>query len=184
MVAVVLIHMCQVFLFGAYKFPRELTWILGVFLLLMTLGHGIHRAGDALRPGCVLGAGHWRLDRIPHTFHRRTAGRPDVRGADHRGSHVDPLLCPACLCDSGNDVGVRRAAHLDGGGTGYQRLAHAGANRPSQHLYSGVPRADAQGRHSFRPRGGVERHDIFRRDPVCGGAVRCVFGALWADWLS
>ena len=38
MVAVVLIHMCQVFLFGAYKFPRELTWILGVFLLLMTLG--------------------------------------------------------------------------------------------------------------------------------------------------
>jgi ubiquinol-cytochrome c reductase cytochrome b subunit len=37
MVAVVLIHMAQVFLFGAYKFPRELTWILGVFLLLMTL---------------------------------------------------------------------------------------------------------------------------------------------------
>src|SRR5246500_1545538 len=38
MVAVVLIHMAQVFLFGAYKFPRELTWVLGVFLLLMTLG--------------------------------------------------------------------------------------------------------------------------------------------------
>ena len=30
MVAIVLIHMVQVFLFGAYKFPRELTWILGV----------------------------------------------------------------------------------------------------------------------------------------------------------
>src|SRR5271163_2913069 len=38
MVAVVLIHMVQVFLFGAHKFPRELTWIIGVFLLLMTLG--------------------------------------------------------------------------------------------------------------------------------------------------
>jgi ubiquinol-cytochrome c reductase cytochrome b subunit len=38
MVAIVLIHMAQVFLFGAYKFPRELTWILGVFLLLLTLG--------------------------------------------------------------------------------------------------------------------------------------------------
>src|ERR1041385_4108029 len=38
MVAVVLIHMTQVFLFGAYKFPRELTWIVGVFLLSMTLG--------------------------------------------------------------------------------------------------------------------------------------------------
>lgn len=37
MVAVVLIHMAQVFFFGAYKYPRELTWTLGVFLLLMTL---------------------------------------------------------------------------------------------------------------------------------------------------
>jgi len=38
MVAIVVIHMVQVFLFGAYKFPRELTWIVGVFLLLVTLG--------------------------------------------------------------------------------------------------------------------------------------------------
>ena len=38
MVAIVLVHMAQVFLFGAYKFPRELTWLIGVFLLLMTLG--------------------------------------------------------------------------------------------------------------------------------------------------
>jgi ubiquinol-cytochrome c reductase cytochrome b subunit len=38
MVAIVLIHMVQVFLFGAHKYPRELTWIIGVFLLLMTFG--------------------------------------------------------------------------------------------------------------------------------------------------
>ena len=38
MVAIVLIHMVQVFLFGAYKFPRELTWIVGVLLLLVTIG--------------------------------------------------------------------------------------------------------------------------------------------------
>src|SRR2546428_9009499 len=38
MVAIVLIHMVQVFLFGAYKYPRELTWIAGVLLLLLTLG--------------------------------------------------------------------------------------------------------------------------------------------------
>ena len=37
MIAIVLIHMMQVFLFGAYKFPRELTWIFGVGLLLLTL---------------------------------------------------------------------------------------------------------------------------------------------------
>ncbi|MFC5865075.1 cytochrome b N-terminal domain-containing protein [Acidicapsa dinghuensis] len=38
MVAIVIIHMVQVFLFGSYKFPREFTWILGVGLLLLTLG--------------------------------------------------------------------------------------------------------------------------------------------------
>jgi ubiquinol-cytochrome c reductase cytochrome b subunit len=47
MLAVVVIHMVQVFLFGAYKFPRELTWIVGVFLLLVTLGMAF--TGQVLR---------------------------------------------------------------------------------------------------------------------------------------
>ena len=47
MVALVLIHMVQVFLFGAYKYPRELTWIMGVFLLLVTLGMAF--SGQVLR---------------------------------------------------------------------------------------------------------------------------------------
>ncbi len=47
MVAIVLIHMVQVFLFGAFKFPRELTWIVGVFLLLMTFGMAF--SGQVLR---------------------------------------------------------------------------------------------------------------------------------------
>ena len=47
MVAIVLIHMVQVFLFGAYKYPRELTWIVGVFLLIVTLGMAF--TGQVLR---------------------------------------------------------------------------------------------------------------------------------------
>jgi ubiquinol-cytochrome c reductase cytochrome b subunit len=47
MVAIVLLHMVQVFLFGAYKYPRELTWVVGVFLLLMTLGMAF--SGQILR---------------------------------------------------------------------------------------------------------------------------------------
>src|SRR5919199_4328126 len=38
MVAIMTLHMVQVFLFGAYKYPRELTWISGCILLLCTLG--------------------------------------------------------------------------------------------------------------------------------------------------
>src|SRR5258708_30703211 len=38
MVVLLLVHMAQVFLHGAYKYPRELTWVIGVFLFLCTLG--------------------------------------------------------------------------------------------------------------------------------------------------
>jgi ubiquinol-cytochrome c reductase cytochrome b subunit len=38
MVVLLLVHMTQVFLHGAYKYPRELTWVLGVFLLICTMG--------------------------------------------------------------------------------------------------------------------------------------------------
>jgi ubiquinol-cytochrome c reductase cytochrome b subunit len=38
MVGIMTLHMAQTFLFGAYKFPRELTWISGCVLLLCTLG--------------------------------------------------------------------------------------------------------------------------------------------------
>jgi len=40
-VVVVALHMIQVFLYGAYKRPRETTWIVGVTLLLITLGFGL-----------------------------------------------------------------------------------------------------------------------------------------------
>ncbi len=67
MVAVVLIHMAQVFLFGAYKFPRELTWIIGVFLLLITLGMAF--TGQVMRFDqdgyWGLGIGSSILSRVP-----------------------------------------------------------------------------------------------------------------------
>src|ERR1700716_4610663 len=67
MVAIVLTHMVQVFLFGAYKFPRELTWIVGVSLLLMTLGMAF--TGQVLRfdqdAYWGLGLGGWPASRVP-----------------------------------------------------------------------------------------------------------------------
>jgi quinol-cytochrome oxidoreductase complex cytochrome b subunit len=40
MVITVFIHMLRTFFYGAYKYPRELTWLSGVVLLLATLGMG------------------------------------------------------------------------------------------------------------------------------------------------
>ena len=40
MVVLVFLHMLRTFFYAAYKYPRELTWITGVFLLLVTLGMG------------------------------------------------------------------------------------------------------------------------------------------------
>jgi quinol-cytochrome oxidoreductase complex cytochrome b subunit len=40
MVIVVFLHMLRTFFYAAYKYPREVTWLTGVFLLLITLGMG------------------------------------------------------------------------------------------------------------------------------------------------
>ncbi len=40
MIILIFLHMGRVFFFGAYKYPRELTWIIGVVLLVLTLAMG------------------------------------------------------------------------------------------------------------------------------------------------
>jgi len=40
MIAAVFLHMCRVYFTGAYKKPRELNWLIGVLLLLMTILFG------------------------------------------------------------------------------------------------------------------------------------------------
>jgi ubiquinol-cytochrome c reductase cytochrome b subunit/menaquinol-cytochrome c reductase cytochrome b subunit len=40
MIILIFLHMGRVFFYGAYKYPRELTWIIGVTLLILTLAMG------------------------------------------------------------------------------------------------------------------------------------------------
>lgn len=40
MVVVVFLHMLRIIFHGAYKYPREVTWLTGVILLLVTIGFG------------------------------------------------------------------------------------------------------------------------------------------------
>jgi len=41
MIILIFLHMGRTFVFGAYKYPRELNWIIGVILLVLTLAMGL-----------------------------------------------------------------------------------------------------------------------------------------------
>src|SRR5688572_1277505 len=41
MIILIFLHMARVFFFGAYKYPRELNWVIGVVLLILTLVMGL-----------------------------------------------------------------------------------------------------------------------------------------------
>jgi ubiquinol-cytochrome c reductase cytochrome b subunit len=67
MVAIMTAHMAQVFLFGAFKYPREFTWLSGVALLFCTLGMAF--TGQVLRfdqdAYWGLGIGASAMGRVP-----------------------------------------------------------------------------------------------------------------------
>jgi len=85
MVIIMMLHMTQVYLWGAYKYPRELTWVTGVFLMACTLGMAF--TGQVLRfdqdAYWGLGIGVAIMGRIPiigeNMIHIMLGG-PDVGG--------------------------------------------------------------------------------------------------------
>ena len=149
MVAIVLIHMAQVFLFGAYKFPRELTWIIGVFLLLLTLGMAF--TGQVLRfdqdAYWGLGIGASILSRVP------LVGGPLVDimlgGPIIAGPTLTRFFALHVFVIPGTLLALVGAARVDGAEAWNQRLADAGAHGAEEHLYAGVPRTDEEDGHSI-----------------------------------
>jgi ubiquinol-cytochrome c reductase cytochrome b subunit len=103
MIALVLMHMIQVFLFGAFKFPRELTWIVGVFLLLMTLVMAF--TGQVLRfdqdAYWGLGIGASIMGRVPfigsHLVHLMLGGPIIASATLSRFFAIHVFLIPGAL---------------------------------------------------------------------------------------
>ena len=176
MVAVVLIHMTQVFLFGAYKFPRELTWILGVFLLLMTLGMAF--TGQVLRfdqdAYWGLGIGASIASRVP--FIGNTAGPHDARRSDHRRRHAVEIFCIACFRHSGNAAGIRLHSRLDGTQARHQRMANARPHRSPLDIRHGIPQLTKKDGRPFVP--GAVWKDAFFSAAILAAVAVCaaVFG--------
>lgn len=86
MIVLMIAHMIQVFLMGSFKFPREMTWLIGVALLVLTLGMAF--TGQVLRwdqdAYWGLGVGAAMLGRVPYigpSLVRMMLGGPII-GAD------------------------------------------------------------------------------------------------------
>ncbi len=55
MVVLIFLHMARTFIWGAYKYPRELNWVMSVVLLILTMVMGLHRLPAAVRRALLLG---------------------------------------------------------------------------------------------------------------------------------
>ena len=181
MVAVVLIHMAQVFLFGAYKFPRELTWIVGVFMLLMTLGMAF--TGQVLRfdqdAYWGLGIGASIVGRVPliggELVHLMLGG-PIINGATlTRFFALHVFVIPGTLL-AFTALHVWMVLKL-----GVNEWPMPGRIVRRETYVAGVQRAGAQGWDSVCAGRGVEGSVFLRGDSACGGVLR---GGVWAVWAE
>ena len=162
MVAIVLIHMVQVFLFGAYKFPRELTWIVGVFLLLLTLGMAF--TGQVLRfdqdAYWGLGIGASILSRVPFiggSLVDLMLGGPIIAGPTlSRFFALHVFVIPGILLAL---VGLHLWMVLR---LGINEWPMPGRLVSKKTYVQRVPQAHPEDRHSLRPRCGMEGRRLRR----------------------
>jgi len=172
MIAIVLIHMVQVILFGAYKYPRELTWMVGVLLLLVTLGMAF--TGQVLRfdqdAYWGLGIGASIASRVPvlgPQIVNLMLGGPIIAGATlSRFFALHVFVIPGLLI-------AFVAVHL-------LMVIKLGINEwpmPGRVIRK---RADKKRWHTVRPVGGLERPFFRRFHFARGRRLRSLLRSFWS----
>ncbi len=97
MIAIVLIHVVQVLPVRGVQIPARTDLDGRRRAAAADAGDGLHGAGDALRPRCVLGSRHRRLDHEPSTADWGASGAPVAGRPDHRrGRRFHASL--RCMC--------------------------------------------------------------------------------------
>ena len=125
MIILIFLHMGRTFFFGAYKYPRELNWIIGVVLLVLTLVMGLT---GYLLPfdqrsfwATVVAREHQRLG----PDHGALPGGLPARRAPSSAPHAQPLLRDAHAADPGADRRADRRPPLPRGQARHHRPAVA-----------------------------------------------------------
>jgi ubiquinol-cytochrome c reductase cytochrome b subunit len=181
MIAIVLIHMVQVFLFGAFKFPRELTWIVGVCLLLLTLGMAF--TGQVMRfdqdAYWGLGIGASIASRVPFIgapLVHLILGGPIIGGATlSRFFTLHVFVIPGLLLAG---VGVHVWMVLLHGVSDWPMPGRIVRKSTYVREYQGTHGED---RHPIRSRCSVEGRGLRRRDHLLGHGLRLLLRPVWSE---
>ena len=92
MILFVVLHLARIFVQAAYKYPREITWVVGCGAAPDHARVRLHGLPPAVGPACLLGDGRRDGDRRRRPDRRRLpAPAPSRRGGCHR-RHPEPLL--------------------------------------------------------------------------------------------
>ena len=125
MIILIFLHMGRTFVFGAYKYPRELNWVIGVVLIALTLAMGLtgyllpfdQRSFWATVVGVNINASGPIMGPYLADFLRG--------GAEFGASTAAALLRDAHDADPGSDRRPDRRPPVPGGQAGHHRAAVA-----------------------------------------------------------
>ncbi len=160
MVVMLLVHMTQVFMHGAYKYPRELTWVVGVFLLACVLG--MFFSGQILRwdPDAYWGLAVGAFDGRPRAGDRPLGRRHAARRTDHRRRFAQSLLHAARVRDSRCADVFRLRAFVARSAVRRELPARTWSGRRSQDLRRRLSPRARNGRGALPGRRAAQRHFV------------------------